>query len=226
MDKLFVGIDECGRGAVVGPMIIGAFVAPTAIQQDLFSLNVRDSKLFSGDFLKRFRKRTRIINKIMEISLEREDLKGKTNFYSCCVGAKEIDSKRRSGINLDEIERMAVVELLEQILLYNPSVELFDVTIDGAQIFSKIKVPITSRKKWKITTFDKADETNVFVAAASIYGKIIRDSCIISLMKENACGGGYTNKQTEDWINSNLEENLTYVRETWNWVKERFNKNQ
>lgn len=44
-----MGLDEAGRGAVLGPLVVGGFVARTSDLSRLRAIGVRDSKLLSAD---------------------------------------------------------------------------------------------------------------------------------------------------------------------------------
>lgn len=47
VDELLMGLDEAGRGAVLGPLVVGGFVARTSDVARLRGLGVRDSKVLT-----------------------------------------------------------------------------------------------------------------------------------------------------------------------------------
>ncbi len=54
MTKFFVGVDEAGRGAVIGGLFIGVVMISREKEDDLLDLGLRDSKLLT---LKQIRKK-------------------------------------------------------------------------------------------------------------------------------------------------------------------------
>ena len=91
-----VGIDEAGRGPVIGPMV----VCGVAIEEDrmryLDRLKLRDSKKLSP---KRRSVLSRKIKKIAEC-------------YPVKITARDIDSLRSKNVNLNEIEKIAMKKII------------------------------------------------------------------------------------------------------------------
>ena len=79
-----LGIDEAGRGAVIGPLVIcGALIGEDRLNE-LVQLKVKDSKLLSG------KQRDNLAPKIRSVLDSYEIAK---------IGPHEIDDKRNAGIS-------------------------------------------------------------------------------------------------------------------------------
>ena len=109
--KIFIGIDEAGKGCIIGDLIIGfcqiSFNKEDEfknIEKELEKLKVNDSKKLTQ------KKREEILDEISKNSF----LKDKINFFKEKITPKEIDKN-----NLIEIEISKICEKLNQINLKN-----------------------------------------------------------------------------------------------------------
>ena len=90
-----LGIDEAGRGAVVGPLVICGLVISEKNEKKLKKFGVKDSKELSPE------KREEFFDKIKELS---ED------FIVLKISAKQIDKEMETkSLNLIEIERITQI---------------------------------------------------------------------------------------------------------------------
>ncbi|OYT40103.1 MAG: hypothetical protein B6U86_04605 [Candidatus Altiarchaeales archaeon ex4484_43] len=64
MSEIICGIDEAGRGSVIGPLVMGCVVLDDEGKEELKKLNVRDSKKVAHS------KRLSLEPKIKEIAIE------------------------------------------------------------------------------------------------------------------------------------------------------------
>ena len=93
-DSLILGIDEAGRGSVIGPLVVGGVLMKRKKLKFLDRIGVKDSKRLTAS------KRTVISRKIKKI----------TEFKSIVIGADEIDHLRNTGTNLNKIETNAMIQ--------------------------------------------------------------------------------------------------------------------
>ena len=91
-----LGIDEAGRGSVLGPMVIAGVVVPEKMEKVLGRMGVKDSKRLTAN------RRTILSRK----------LKKMFEYDIIIISAREIDEMRADGINLNEIEKNAMEELI------------------------------------------------------------------------------------------------------------------
>lgn len=146
--KLVIGIDEVGRGAIAGPVAVGAHV--TASGTDSFVEGLRDSKLLSE------KKREAIAP---AVALWGEGAVG-------MVSAAEIDAHGISWA-LGQAARRALLELHATGVPVHEAVILLDGAVDwlSAQLSSPLQVQLMVG----------ADRACATVAAASVRAKVVRD---------------------------------------------------
>lgn len=197
-----LGIDETGRGAVVGPMIIcGALIDEKNLQK-LKDLNIRDSKELSPS------QREYLDKKLREV-LE--------DFLILDIPAKKIDELRPTkNLNRIELENFAKV-----IKTLKPDKAI----IDGTEVNTeKIKNDILKELggfKPDIIVENYADRKYPIVGAASILAKVVRDKSIGELEKKTGktIGKGYpSDERTIKFLKDLLKEKKDFpdfVRKSW-----------
>ncbi len=199
-DSLILGIDEAGRGCVIGPLVIGGVLMKRKKLKFLDRIGVKDSKRLSPN------KRTVISRKIKKI----------TEFKTKIITAEEIDNLRNSGVNLNKIETNAMTEIIQE---FNPDVCCIDcIDVNEQRFHNKIQ---HINHKMKVITEHKADDTYNIVSAASIIAKVQRDKELAIIKKEyGMIGSGYpSDKYTINFLKSLNGEYPPIVRQTWNTVK-------
>ncbi|MBN2602759.1 MAG: ribonuclease HII [Candidatus Thermoplasmatota archaeon] len=147
------GVDEAGRGPVIGPLVI----AGVNFQNDLKlrENGVKDSKKLSPS------RRIQLAGKIKELA---------DNFEVIKISAQDIDDMRRV-MTLNEIEVNAFSKIIEKLkpdICYVDAADVKDERF-GKDIQSKLTF------KPEIISKHKADEIYPIVGAASIIAKTTRD---------------------------------------------------
>jgi ribonuclease HII len=201
---LIAGIDEAGRGPVLGPMVIAITVIEKEQEEKLKELGVTDSKLLSE------KKRLELLPKIKETVIE---------FNSVKIQAEEIDGfmLRKS---LNELEAMKAAYLINS-LKATPDLVLIDSPDLIESNFEK-RIRKYLNKKIKIISQHKADLNYLIVGASSIIAKTERDEEIKKLSKEFKCdlGTGYPHdEKTISFIKNYLKKNNRLpecARKKWN----------
>src|SRR3990172_10228125 len=92
------GIDEAGRGALIGPMVIAGVTIPVEHERKLKTIGVKDSKVLSPE------KREMLAKKIEELA---------KTIIVLRVPACRIDRYRAMGVNLDKIEAMRMSQIID-----------------------------------------------------------------------------------------------------------------
>jgi ribonuclease HII len=201
------GIDEAGRGPVVGPLVIGAFCIEESKMNDLLKLGVKDSKMLSP------KQRENLYAKIVKLSKD---------FKMAVISAQEIDSRSDIGLNLNQLEALKISELIDEL---QPDVVYVDspTSPDGKKFESMIRENLF-RQDLKIISEHKADVNYPIVSAASILAKVTRDEEIEIIKKEIGAdfGSGYpADPITKKFVKEHWENSLSkYIRKSWGTIKD------
>lgn len=204
--KLSVGIDEAGRGCVIGPMIVACVAADAADRKWFWSQNVRDSKIVPpkqrDELAKRIKERCWFQMKVASPLLIDEAVRDR--------------SRTLNGL---ELELMA--ELLREFQDEHPDKEaraLIDAPSINAQGFTE-KLFIASQ--WPdmetLRAKHRADSTDRTVAAASIIAKAERERWIAKIKKEFGVdfGCGYSHDEVTRQFVSTCPTDSPHIR--WSW---------
>lgn len=189
-----IGIDEAGKGPVIGSMFIGFSIINLenglddldSYQEHLKSLGVRDSKLILP------KKRKQIYEK----------LKSKMDIKYVQLTPKIIDDNFFGGGKLNELEINSIVKILED---EKPDLVLIDAL---TALPEKFGLTILNRLSFdlKIISENKADLKYEIVGAASIIAKELREEELRQI-RENInldCGSGYpADPKTQDFLKKN-----------------------
>ena len=201
------GVDEAGRGPMIGPMVIcGVLLDPDKISE-LNEIGARDSKTLSPS------RRQTLSQKIRRLA-------AKVEIRS--VSAADIDRLRKQT-TLNEIE---VVEFVSVVKSLKPQ-ELY---IDAADVNAE-RFGIKIGEQSGIAAMDaviisehKADSKYPIVSAASIIAKVDRDRMISEMhQKFGDFGSGYpSDPKTISFVRDLFEEGLALppiVRKSWDSVR-------
>jgi ribonuclease HII len=97
MTKLKLGIDDAGRGPVLGPMILAGCILKEEDESELKKLGVRDSKTLTQ------KRREFLAQKIQEVAVAYDIKK---------IYPNEIDFSLNSGTKLNELEANKMAEIV------------------------------------------------------------------------------------------------------------------
>ena len=185
------GIDEAGRGCILGPMVIAGIAIPHEHEEKLRKLGVKDSKQLTPA------KREELAKKIEELA----------QIVILEVAACKIDSYRRQGISLNRLEAMKFAEILH---LQKPHKAFIDGPDTNLPKFHR-HLKTMSPEGIELIIEHFADSKYPVVSAASIIAKVERDRKIEALKKEYGnFGSGYTHDQVtvkwlEEWMRTHKE---------------------
>lgn len=211
MEEFFIGIDDAGRGPVIGPMVLaGIFIKKEDIK-DLKILGVKDSKLIAP------KKRNQIFNELIS--------KYSHHFELC--SPEEIDNFP----NLNHLEAIKVGIIINKFLeeMKKKKIKTDDVKIivDCPSINTRswrdYLLNTLNDKKVKLLCEHKADFNYPVVGAASIIAKENREKEVEILKKKiGDFGSGYPSyPKTIEFLKNNLEllRKGKFLREKWGTVK-------
>jgi len=200
--KRILGIDEAGRGSVIGPMVICALLVDEKQERELRRIGVKDSKQISP------KERERLAKKIKEIV---------EGFELLEISPQEID-----GESLNRIEFIKIEEMYKK---YKPTHLYIDVPTSprGVKNFRRDLCYDIGASPVIIIAENKADEKYPVVSAASILAKVERDKIVENLKKRYGdFGSGYpSDLKTVNFLKSELHKKKDLekiVRQRWKTV--------
>ena len=193
---LILGIDEAGRGPVLGPLVICGYLVDKKNMAKLKKTGVRDSKQLSPT------RRSRLAPELKKIA---------NDFTVIKISAEEIDNMRAT-INLNRIEIEKMREIIDAL---QPDKVIVDSLERNTERFiSKLgcSMPVVAE--------NFADRKYPVVSAASVIAKVARDAEIAKLHKKHGnIGSGYpSDERTVRFLNDCMKKNkgLPYfVRKSW-----------
>ncbi len=202
------GIDEAGRGPVIGPLVIAVAAIDDKHENELKKIGVKDSKLLSE------KQREEILEKMMKL----------IRFKYVIIQPEEIDEavlSKTYNLNWLEADKGAEIlndlnkesnNMIKKVILDCPSTNLFAYT---SHFQEHVK-----DKAMKIISEHKADFHYPIVGAASIIAKVTREKELEKLKKKYKIdfGSGYpSDPKTKEFIEKHFD-NLTYghiFRKSW-----------
>lgn len=205
-----LGLEEAGRGPVLGPMIICGVLMDENKVENLLCLGVKDSKMLSPE------KRRELFPLIQELSV---------NHMLVSISADEIDDREDNGLNLNELEAVRMAEVINEL---KPDKAIIDTPSVNIRSFEKfLKQHLTH--ECELVCEHKADVKYPIVSAASILAKVVRDAEVVELERKLniKIGSGYpSDPDTQKFLDKywyNLHK-LPFVRRTWSTVSDLYEK--
>ena len=206
MTKL-IGIDDAGRGPVLGPMILAGVLIESSEEQIIKNMGVKDSKLLT--------------------SRQRGEIKEKI------VAQFEYHIKVAEPIEIDESDNLNYLEAIKSAMIINELTKNLDEPVRVVIDCPSVNISLWSKdvrgliKKPELVSLiceHKADLNYPVVSAASIIAKEKREVEIkkLRLKFKKDFGSGYpADPKTKDFIKENFN-NPKYkkiIRFSWNTVK-------
>ncbi|KAH0833323.1 ribonuclease H-like domain-containing protein [Lanmaoa asiatica] len=222
-----LGVDEAGRGPVLGPLVYGVAYCPVAYKDDLDQLGFADSKTLTPE--------------------KRAELLGVLNAdpanlgWSVRVISPQAISRGMLKVpptNLNKQSQDATIQLIRDVL--QRGIQLSDVYVDALGNTTSYEAYLSSLFQGiNFTVTTKADSKFKIVGAASVAAKVTRDACIegwcfeeLDGDDENKAtlngfgrefGSGYpSDPKTKTWIENSLEKTFGFpsvARFSWTTVK-------
>lgn len=212
MTELILGIDDAGRGPVIGPMILAGCLITEETEKEFRRLGVRDSKQLT-------RKRRAFLEGIIKEKAEA--------FFVEKTQASDIDGKSDDGVNLNDLEAHMSARIINEI---NKGFGKMKVVIDCPSTnrtawTETVRMHIDNLSNLEISCEHKADVNHVAVSAASILAKEERER-EMALLKEKygeSIGSGYaSDPKTKKFLAKNIKslDNHGIFRKSWKtWKK-------
>ncbi len=196
------GVDDAGRGSMIGPLVIAGISIEKKNIPKLRKLGVRDSKKLSS--------------KKREI-LYKEILKIVDSYHIVRIPPRTID-KYVFEHNLNHLEAKKMAEVISNL---NPDISYVDSCDVNAARFGREISDLSNKSKVK--SYHYADSRFVVVSAASIVAKVSRDRSIMRLNKTSNLGSGYpSDKKSVNYVKkiaSSKKSLPTSIRKSWKPVQ-------
>jgi ribonuclease HII len=206
MNQMYIaGIDEAGRGPVLGPLVIAGVVINEKDLDPLVKEGLTDSKLMPKI------KRESMYNDILKLTID---------YQVVIIDAYEIDALRNNATNLNRIEINAMIKMLGVLTKWKMAfVDACDRNANRLQLILRKNV------QENIIAEHFADVKYPIVSAASVIAKVIRDQEIEKAHKEFGVdfGSGYSHdRKTNQFLMDYYSEHgklPVIARKSWETSK-------
>ncbi|HIH33727.1 MAG TPA: ribonuclease HII [Nanoarchaeota archaeon] len=207
-----LGIDDSGRGPVIGPMVMAGVKVPAFMQEKFRELGVKDSKKLTAS---QREKLGEMIRKNSEFSIIR-------------IWPYEIDFGNEAGINLNKLEAIKSAQIINDLKPDKAIIDCPSPNIPRWQ--AEVEKRLQLQKPCKVVCEHKADVNHPVVSAASIIAKVARDEEIAKIQKRipEEIGSGYTSDPiTVKFLEGNWEKYRDIFRQSWStWQNHKNKKDQ
>lgn len=205
---LIAGVDEAGRGCVVGPLVVAGIAVPAENIALLSELGVKDSKKLTP------KKREALYPEILRLTHSHHIIKVRPYLIDRAVRCKVALNK------LNRLEAKTMAKIIEEL---KPD----EVYVDAADVLEQrfgMHIQEYLTFKARIISEHKADITYVVVSAASVIAKVERDREIEEVKNYYGdCGTGYmADCKTLMFLRQLLDDFGDYpscVRKSWEPAK-------
>ncbi|MEK6819628.1 MAG: ribonuclease HII [Nanoarchaeota archaeon] len=193
---LKLGIDDAGRGPVIGPMVLAGCLINEEVEKEFKNLGVKDSKQLTD-------KRREFLAEIIREKAE--------TFEVIIIHPKEIDSKNLEGVNLNDVEAFACAQIINKI---NKGFDSIKVIMDCPSTNLEkwkdlVKTKVSILKNLEVVCEHKADINHIAVSAASILAKSAREKEMSKLKEKygKEIGSGYSSDPlTTKFVEKNIKK--------------------
>lgn len=201
---MILGIDEAGRGPVLGPLVVAGVALKPQAAAALTRRGVMDSKAYGVGEEARAR-RSEHAHHIRRLA---------AHVATEVFGHGEVDRYADRG-RLNELERRAA----RRIIAAAPRVRR--IVADGVKVFGLLR-----RDYPHLEAHDFGEEHHVSVAAASIVAKVLRDALFERIASRYDAefgpirGGGYVNAGTAEFLrryHARYRRLPEETRRSWTW---------
>ena len=201
---MILGIDEAGRGPVLGPMVVAGVVLKPQAAAALTRRGVADSKDFGASDEGRSR-REELAEHVERLA---EDVR------VIVFDHDEVDRYCGQGL-LNELERIAATRIIDN------THPVKRIIADGEKVFGLLR-----QRYAHLRAVNFGEQHHVAVAAASIVAKVRRDRLFEAIASRYddefgpIRGGGYVNAATADFLRrfyARYQRFPDETRRSWGW---------
>ena len=190
-EPCILGVDEAGRGPVLGPMVYAAAYCPISYKETLSTLSFADSKTLTPQI------RSNLLEQLCSPSSDQ--LHSSVGWSTRIMTATDISSGMLSPTpyNLNAQAHDTTIALIRQIISSGVNVQEIYVDTVGPESSYQTKLQYNFPGA-KVTVTKKADSKFPIVSVASVCAKVTRD---VFLGNEEIWGSGYpSDPRTSGWL--------------------------
>ncbi|RLE38761.1 ribonuclease HII [Candidatus Woesearchaeota archaeon] len=199
--RLIAGIEEAGRGPIIGPMVMCGILIVEGDELRFKALKVKDSKLLTPN------QREKLYKEILKIAKKHEIE---------IITPSQIDAALKSdSLNLNKLEAITSANIINKL---KPDKVILDCPSNNVKMYVDFVNIHLKNPNIDLLAEHKADVNHPVVAAASIIAKVVRDRKIEQLKKKigQDFGSGYTSDPvTRSFLEKNWEKYPDIFRKTW-----------
>ncbi len=213
---LTLGIDDAGRGPVIGPMILAGVLIDAEMEKKLKKHKVRDSKIVAHF------ERLKLCQLIKETSIKN---------LALISPPEEVDNFVEGDDNLNVLEAVKTAEIINSInsgkTRKNKVKVIVDCPSNNARTWRNLLLnKIEHLENLEVVCEHKADSNYIAVAAASILAKCVREDEVAKIKsKYGEIGSGYAaDPITQEFLRKNgarLRDSGIF-RKSWSTWKKLF----
>jgi len=205
-DEIICGIDEAGRGPVLGPLVLCGVCFAKPELNYLKEIGAKDSKKLTA-------KKRKELAKLIKENCQ--------SYHVLVVSAKEIDQREEKRISLNRLEELKMAEITNKL---KPHVLYLDAADVNEQRFGESIEKLLDYEIKEIVSKHRADDLFPIVSAASIVAKDKRDAIIKELSQEHGnLGSGYpSDERTTTFLRAWIKKNgkaPPFCRKSWATTK-------
>jgi len=209
MNSIVCGIDEAGRGPVLGPLVLCGVCFVEQNLKYLVEIGAKDSKKLTA-------KKRKALAKLIKEKCH--------SYHVIVVSAQEIDQREDNKITLNRLEEIKMADITNKL---KPDELYLDAADVNEKRFGESIEKLLNYKPRKIISKHRADDIFPIVSAASIVAKDTRDDIIAELKKEyGEIGSGYPSDEKtttflRNWIRTHKKP-PKFARKSWSTTKRIF----
>lgn len=198
---LICGVEEAGRGPVIGPLVVCGVLIDEKDESKLARLGVKDSKLLTP------KRRETLFEQIKKVA---------KNYKLVIVPPKDVDAALSAELlNLNKLEAQKMAVAINEL---KPDKVYLDCPSTNIKQFVSYLKRYIKDKKTEIIAEHKADVKYIIVGAASILAKVTRDREIEKIKEKIGIdfGSGYTSdERTVEFLKKYWDKYPSIFRKEW-----------
>ncbi|MEA3515379.1 MAG: ribonuclease HII [Nanoarchaeota archaeon] len=197
---IICGVEEAGRGPVIGPLVMAGVNIDKDDEHLLVEMGVKDSKLLTPE------RREALFDRIKQAAIKYEII---------ILSAEDVDNALLDPImNLNWLEAATSAKIIDLLI---PDTAILDCPSTNIPAYTEY-VRNKLNHKVNLISEHKADVNYPIVGAASILAKVTRDREIKKIKDRIRIdfGSGYpSDPRTVKFLNENYEKHKEIFRKTW-----------